>query len=283
VTTETVQVPAGWYPDPTSLTESGMPTQRRWWDGTSWSRHTAPFETTLPSTPSTSAASIALPIGGAPTTVGPGDSARVAEKMPLHSVGDGARRAQTRTSTYIAAAAPYSALSPATSTSVSSVGSVADYEPFAHRRHADRRTAGATQGTMRNPLALRVHTVSIWLIATMPVTQAMLIYWVFSSLPPESSAWTRALTVALPVVLYSALAGQDTHQLENSGHLRTAPWILALVAPPLFLAVRGVRVYRATGAAPWPLVVWTVVQVSVIAVWWALDPGAVQSILQSVS
>ena len=135
---------------------------------------------------------------------------------------------------------------------------------------------------MRNPLGLRVHTASIWLIATMPLTQALLIYWVFSSLPPESSAWTRALTVALPIVLYSALAGQDARQLDSSGHLRTAHWILALIAPPLFLAVRGIRVMRATGSAPWPLIVWAAVQAGVIAVWWALDPGAVQQLLQSV-
>lgn len=279
--TETVTVPAGWYPDPTSLTESGMPTQRRWWDGTTWSRHTAPFDARVPAATSSAPASVTLPVGSAPATVGPGDSARVAESMPLHPTSGDVREAHARTSADVAAAAPYSALSPATSSSVSSAAVIADYEPFANRRRADTRHGHAAHATMRNPQGLRVHTVSIWLIATMPLTQAMLIYWVFSSLPPESSAWTRALTVALPVILYSALAGQDTRQLESSGHLRTAPWIFALIAPPLFLAVRGVRVSRATGSPPWPLVVWAVVQVAVIAVWWLLDPGAVQELLQT--
>jgi len=280
MTTETVKVPEGWYPDPMSLTESGMPTQRRWWDGAAWSRHTAPFEAPV-MVPSSASTSVALPVVGAPTTVGPNDSARVAESMPLHSVGGDARRTSGRVAASVAAAAPYSALSPATSSSVSSAAVVGDYEPFANRRRTDTRTGNSAHASMRNPLGLRVHTASIWLIATMPLTQAMLIYWVFSSLPPESSAWTRALTVALPVVLYSALASQDTRQLESSGHLRTAPWIFALIAPPLFLAVRGVRVYRATGSAPWPLIVWTVVQVAVIAVWWVFDPGAVQQLLQT--
>ncbi|MDO9590330.1 MAG: hypothetical protein Q7J04_04235, partial [Microcella sp.] len=105
----------------------------------------------------------------------------------------------------------------------------------------------------------------------------------FTSLPPESSAWTRALTVALPFVLYAALAGQDTRQLENSGHLRTAPWITALLTPPLYFAVRGVRVARSTGAAPWPLVVWAAAQLAVIIAWTTLDPGAVPQLLQLFS
>jgi hypothetical protein len=279
--TETVQVPEGWYPDPMSLTESGMATQRRWWDGTVWSRHTAPFEAPVVAVSSSTPTAVALPVGGAPTTVGPTDSARVAESMPLHPVSAEARRARGRTSADVAAAAPYSALSPATSSSVSSAAVIADYEPFANRRRADSRAGHAAHATMHNPQGLRVHTASIWLIATMPLTQALLIYWVFSSLPPESSAWTRALTVALPVILYSALASQDSRQLESSGHLRTAPWIFALIAPPLFLAVRGVRVHRATGSVPWPLVVWGVVQVAVIVVWWVLDSGSVQHVLQT--
>ncbi len=279
--TETVQVPEGWYPDPMSVTESGMATQRRWWDGTAWSRHTAPFDAPVVAASSSASAGVALPVGGAPTTVGPTDSARVAESMPLHPVTVKARHPRGRASADVAAAAPYSALSPATSSSVSSAAGIADYEPFANRRHADTRSGHAAHATMHNPRGLRVHTASIWLIATMPVTQSMLIYWVFSSLPPESSAWTRALTVALPVILYGALASQDTRQLQSFGHLRTAPWIIALVAPPLFLAVRGVRVYRATGSVPWPLVVWVVAQVGVIVVWSVLDPGGVQQVLQT--
>ena len=284
--TTTVRVPAGWYPDPVTLADSGAATQRRWWDGEAWSHHTAPFEA-----PRAAAASPTISltaVGSAPTTVGPGDSARTAESMPLHTVA--ARPSSTRTgvAAEVAAAAPYSAFSPSTSSvpfssnSVGSAGAQVDYEPFAHRRHAETLAQVSHRATTRNPQGLRVHTVSIWLMATMPVTQALLIFWVFSSLPPESSSWTRALAVALPFVLSAALAGQDTRLLESSGHLRTAPWIAALFIPPVHLALRGLRVARATGASPWPLVIWVIAQLGVIAIWFSLDPAAVQLVLEQL-
>lgn len=284
-TTTTLQVPAGWYPDPVTLAASGAATQQRWWDGTAWSTHTTPF---APPAPSATPASSLARVGSAPTTVSPSDSARTAESMPLHSVGGASRTTGSRIAGEVAAAAPFSALSPATASAYSNSGSVgsadtqSDYVPFAHRRSTEMLERAAQHTSRSNPLGLRVHTVSIWLIATMPLTQAMVIFWVFSSLPPESSSWTRALAVALPFVLYAALAGQDTRLLESSGHLRTSHWIIAFATPPLYLAVRGVRVARATGALPWPLIVWTAVQAGVIGVWWAVDPAGVQSLLHLV-
>ncbi len=275
--TTTVRVPAGWYPDPVTLTTSGATTQRRWWDGEAWSSHTAPFEAQSPALTA---------VGSAPTTVGPSDSARVAENMPLHAVSVGHRYERRGVAAEVANAAPLSALSPVSSSvpfsssSVGSAGAHGEYEPFAHRRSTEMLSNASQGANGRNPLGLRVHTVSIWLMATMPLTQAMLIFWVFSSLTPESSAWTRALAVALPFVLYAALAGQDTRQLETSGHLRTAPWITALLTPPVYLAIRGARVNRTTGASPWPLAVWLVVQLAVIGVWFALDPAGVLQLLQ---
>ena len=130
---------------------------------------------------------------------------------------------------------------------------------------------------------LRAHTVSAWLMATMPFTQALLMVAVFTSLPPESSAWIRALTLVFPFVLYAALAEQDVRQLNASGHLRTAPWGLALIAPPLYLAVRGVRVRRATGAESWPMLVWAIAQACVLVTWWMLDPSGVSAVLNFFS
>jgi hypothetical protein len=281
--TTTVRVPAGWYPDPVTLADSGAATQRRWWDGAAWSPHTAPFE--APRAAAASPASSLTAVGSAPTTVGPSDSARTAENMPLHAV---ARPTSTRSrvAAEVAAAAPYSAFSPSTSSvpvstnSVGSAGAQSDYEPFAHRRQSEALAAVGEATTASNPLGLRVHTVSIWLMATMPVTQALLIFWVFTALPAESSTWSRALAVALPFVLSAALAGQDTRLLEGSGHLRTAPWIAALLTPPVYLALRGIRVTRATGASPWPLAVWVFTQLAVITIWFSLDPAAVSQVLQ---
>ena len=131
----------------------------------------------------------------------------------------------------------------------------------------------------QNPLQLRVHTVSVWLMASMPITQALFLFWVFSVLPAESSSWTRVLAVVFTVVLMGALASQDSRLMHRAGHARTAPWITAVLAPPLYLGIRGARVNRVTGALPWPLMVWLAAQLSVIALWFLLGADTVQSLV----
>lgn len=280
-TTTAIRVPAGWYPDPVETSTTGMATQRRWWDGTAWTHHTAALQTPVSPEVSTetlaavtAAAAETAPafsvVGTAPATVSPRESARAAESMPLHPIDPSAGLRSAGSAPTRSAASP---LSPANA-------ETAGYEPFRTRDLAD--LPAFDPGTARNPLRLRVHTVSVWLMATMPVTQALLVFWVFSTLPAESSAWTRALAVVFPLVLMGALAGQDTRLMELSGHLRTAPWITAVLAPPLYLGVRGVRVARATGAAPWPLVVWAVTQLGVLAAWYALDPESVQAVFRAL-
>ncbi|OYX53411.1 MAG: hypothetical protein B7Y93_07705 [Micrococcales bacterium 32-70-13] len=282
--TTAMRVPAGWYPDPVETSTTGMATQRRWWDGTAWTHHTAALQTpvspvvsteTLAAvTAATRAEAAAVPtfsvVGSAPATVSPRESARAAENMPLHPVDPAAG---LRGSSAASAASAASPLSPANA-------ETAGYEPFGIRDRADARPVEAA--SPRNPMRLRVHTVSVWLMATMPLTQAMLVFWVFSTLPAESSAWTRALAVVFPLVLMGALAGQDTRLMELSGHLRTAPWLTAVLAPPLYLGVRGVRVARTTGAVPWPLIVWAIAQLGVLAVWSGLDPEGVRAVLAAL-
>ncbi|WP_439565080.1 DUF2510 domain-containing protein [Microcella sp.] len=276
-TTTTIRVPAGWYPDPVGTGPSGNALQRRWWDGTAWTHHTAPLQTpvspevsTETLTAATASALSYSAVGSAPATVSPRESARAAESMPLHPVDPAAGLRSPHSAPTRSTASP---LSPANA-------ETAGYEPFRTRALAEQQGAAA-RGT-RNPLGLRVHTVSVWLMATMPVTQALMIFWVFSTLPAESSAWTRALTVIFPLVLMGALADQDTRLMERSGHLRTAPWITAVLAPPLYLGVRGVRVQRTTGAASWPLVVWAATQLGVLVTWSLLDPEGVQTVLLSL-
>lgn len=273
-TTTAIRVPAGWYADPVESASGAAVTQRRWWDGEQWTHHTAPID--MPSVSGVSPVSAAgsASTGSvsvvAPATPSPRESARAAESMPLHAVDPAAglrsaSSAPTRSAT--------SALSPANA-------ETSEYVPFAARERlgADVRAAESA----RNPLRLRVHTVSVWLIATMPLTQALLVFWVFSTLPAESSSWTRALAVVFPLILSAALATQDRRLMELSGHLRTAPWFTALIAPPVFLAIRGVRVARTTGARSWPLVVWLGAQCSVLTVWLVLDPATVIAIALSL-
>ncbi|MBX9718728.1 MAG: DUF2510 domain-containing protein [Microbacteriaceae bacterium] len=282
--TTAIRVPAGWYPDPVETSTTGMATQRRWWDGTAWTHHIAALQTpvspvvsteTLAAvTAATRAEAAAVPafsvVGSAPATVSPRESARAAENMPLHAVDPAAGLRSASPASSRSAASP---LSPANA-------ETAGYEPFGSRDRADARPVETVSA--RNPLRMRVHTVSVWLMATMPLTQALLVFWVFSTLPAESSAWTRALAVAFPLVLMGALAGQDTRLMELSGHLRTAPWITAVLAPPLYLGVRGVRVARTTGAVPWPLIVWAITQLGVLTIWSALDPEGVRAVLAAL-
>lgn len=280
-TSTAIRVPAGWYPDPVETSTTGVATQRRWWDGTAWTHHTAALQT--PVSPEVSTETLAAAtasarddapvfsvVGTAPATVSPRESARAAESMPLHPVDPAAGLRSAGSAPTSSSASP---LSPANA-------ETAGYEPFRTRDLAD--LPAVDPASARNPLRMRVHTVSVWLMATMPLTQALLVFWVFSTLPAESSAWTRALAVVFPLVLMGALAGQDTRLMALSGHLRTAPWITAVLAPPLYLGVRGVRVARSTGASPWPLVVWAVTQLGVLAAWYALDPEGVQAVFRAL-
>lgn len=282
-TTSTVAAPAGWYADPVQAASGSAITLCRWWDGQQWTSHVATVSTpTSPMVSSaavSSAASLDTATGsitiGAPATPTPRESARAAESMPLHAVDPaaGLRAAHRRPTRSTASPLSPSALSPANA-------ETGEYVPFAARNRAASIDAPAVDP--RNPLRLRVHTVSVWLIASMPVTQALLVFWVFSTLPAETSAWTRALAVVFPLILSAALATQDRRLMEASGHLRTAPWVAALLAPPVYLAVRGVRVARATGARSWPLVVWLGAQLSVLTVWFVLDPAAVIELARTV-
>lgn len=282
-TTSTVAAPAGWYADPVQAASGSAITLCRWWDGQQWTSHVATVSTpTSPMVSSaavSSAASLDTATGsitiGAPATPTPRESARAAESMPLHAVDPaaGLRAAHRRPTRSTASPLSPSALSPANA-------ETGEYVPFAARNRAASIDAPAVDP--RNPLRLRVHTVSVWLIASMPVTQALLVFWVFSTLPAETSAWTRALAVVFPLILSAALATQDRRLMEASGYLRTAPWVAALLAPPVYLAVRGVRVARATGARSWPLVVWLGAQLSVLTVWFVLDPAAVIELARTV-
>jgi len=272
-TTTAFQVPAGWYADPVGSSTSAESMRRRWWDGVKWTAHTdtaqtpaSPVVTTEAFAAAAAFAATVSAAGTLPATASPRESARIAETMPLHIVDP--------------AAALRSASSPVSVSTASEVR----YETFDARENTTPCTSSFDAGPKKhNPVTLRVHTISIWLVATMPITQSLLVFWVFTTLPAESSGWTRALAVILPFVLCGALAGQDTRLMALSGHLRTAPWLTALLAPPIYLAVRGRRVTQLTGATPWPLLVWATAQLAVIAAWYTLDPGAVTVLLATLA
>lgn len=283
MTTTAIQVPAGWYPDPIATAHGGEASHRRWWDGAQWTEHVealAPVQAPVSREPlqeindQVAAPSVYTPAGSAPVTLTPRDSARAAHRMSLHSPSTDSAYSSSSASVPSVA---YPSPAPTGRRSARTPVSAVDLETARPRRRRESDRAVVSEALEPRQ---RVYTASVWLMATMPIPQALLIFAVFTSLPPESSAWTRGLTVIFPFILYAALAGQDTRLMALAGHLRTAPWLTALVVPPVYLAVRSVRIGRTTGAIAWPLYVWLVAQAAVIGTWWALDPAGVLATIE---
>lgn len=269
MTTTAVRVPAGWYADPLSADASGQPTHRRWWDGHGWTHHTAlightptsarsPWSVSVPESPDVSPAAVeTLRL----STLSPAhlrrEAASVAEKMSLHS----------------ASPVSVSTLSPDSAGDATDATQLTTASPGKLHGSSTRQTQGRHREVPSGPT--RAHTLSLWLIATMPITQALVAQWVMSALPTSSAPQvTMWLGIALPFVLYAALASQDARQLSAAGHLCTVPWIVALVLPPVYVGVRGIIVARATGASPWPaLLTWGALQVIVAVVITLVDPS----------
>ncbi|HEX3707698.1 MAG TPA: DUF2510 domain-containing protein [Mycobacteriales bacterium] len=72
--TEPQLPPAGWYPDPQDAQ------QQRWWDGTTWSGHTAPAAATVTAPTAAAPAGSALPMGAPAWTMPAGAGEPVAVK-----------------------------------------------------------------------------------------------------------------------------------------------------------------------------------------------------------
>jgi|GEM_PF-1967611 hypothetical protein len=279
MTTTAVRVPAGWYADPLSADASGQPTHRRWWDGHGWTHHTALIGDTprsvetawsAPTSPDISPATVeAMRLSASYTQEARREAARVAETMSLHPgtpVSPVTPAAGTPVATRAAAEAP--AARAATASAAGLTPSRLDLDELwketpTRRPHTHR---------VERP---KVHTVSQWLIAVMPITQVLIMHWVLelsaSGAAPQQSIW---LAMVLPFVLYGALASQDARQLAAAGHLTSTPWIVAVIMPAVYLGSRGVQLHRTTGASPWPaLILWGLLQGVVVAVATVLDPA----------
>ncbi|GAA1702268.1 hypothetical protein GCM10009792_23160 [Microcella alkalica] len=262
------RVPAGWYPDPLSRTGA----ERRWWDGEKWTEYTAPvavlsetaeaFETVVqsPTGPVTIHGSAATPTAR--------ESARIAESMPLHTI--------------VTASSPtWDDLPRVSAATVFSPDIVlSDVVPAAFQ---DAYVAPVARPRMADTFASRVNTSAVWLFVLLPVMHAASLYYAVTGLPQDAPLASMLMLLALPFVLYAALAARDARALGDDGHLSTAPWGLALIAPPVYLAVRGVQVSRATGSAPWPLFSWVLVQAAVVGTWWLVTPETLAALPALIS
>lgn len=252
------RVPAGWYPDPLSRTGD----ERRWWDGDKWTEYTAsvavvadvaePLMTTVVSSPTGP-----VTVHGSAATPTARESARIAQLMPLHTI--------------VTSSSPtWDELPRVSAATVFSPDIVlSDVVPAEFQ---DAYVAPVARPKMADTFASRVHTSAIWLFAMLPIMHAAAVYYAITGLPSYAPFSSTLALLGLPFVLYAALAARDARALGDDGHLATAPWGLALIAPPVYLAVRGVQVSRATGAAPWPLFTWVLVQALVMAAWWFVSP-----------
>lgn len=251
------RVPAGWYPDPLSRTGA----ERRWWDGEKWTEYTAPVAVLNESAevPETIVVSSTGPVTlhGAAATPTARESARKAESMPLHTI--------------VTASSPtWDELPRVSAATVFSPDIVlSDVVPAEFQ---DAYVAPVARPRMADTFASRVNTSAVWLFVLLPIMHAASLYYAVTGLPQDAPLSSVLMLLALPFVLYAALAARDARALGDDGHLSTAPWGLALIAPPVYLAVRGVQVSRATGSAPWPLFTWVLVQAAVVGAWWFFTP-----------
>ena len=264
-TTRVDRIPAGWYPDPLSRGDA----ERRWWDGEKWTEYTAPLAASSADEHVVTAASTdRVTVHGAAATPTARESARIAESMPLHTIVTSSSPTWDELPR-VSAATVFSpeVFTPAPENS--------DFVPVEFQQ---AYVVPSERPRMADTFASRVHTSAVWLFALMPIMHALVLYYVVVELPDSLPLWTVLLALALPFVLYAAVAAQDARALGNDGHLETAAWGLALFLPPVYLAVRGVQVSRATGAAPWPLLFWVVAQTGVLAAWWYLSPESLMAV-----
>lgn len=304
----TTRVPAGWYPDP--LGDAG--TTRRWWNGEIWTEYTAPLSFGSPasgsSTPSaaehgaeprptiTATGSIVAGTALAPTAH---DSALAALAMTLHagspatSPWDALPSVSSATVFSPAAVTPASGATGATpirrgapqpaivasrgQTTARAETTVASTTVTATAAETVEPVSAAAEHPVVVP-ATRAHTSAIWIMTAMPAVHLLLYVAMATRYPVDAPGWTVALALILPFVCYAGLADVDARQLGEDGHLRVAPWGLALVMPPLYLLVRAGLLARTRRSAWAPLVVWTAVQLAVLALGLLLAPSALAAV-----
>ncbi|WAB81042.1 DUF2510 domain-containing protein [Microcella daejeonensis] len=303
-TTTTTRVPAGWYPDP--LGDAG--TTRRWWNGEAWTEYTAPLSfgsaSSASSTTSADAAgldddaqrdpaasgSTALAAPLAPTAH---DSALAALAMSLH-----AGSPATSPWDALPSVASATVFSPAAvSVPSTATGSTATADSTHTRTAARSRSASSSAGgsastdsardhrssidTGRPPVlvpATRTHTPAVWIMTTMPAVHLLLLVALATRFPVDAPVWTIGLALALPAVCAAGLAAVDGRLLGEDGHLRVAPWGLAVLLPLLYLIVRAAMLPRRRSA--WaPVLAGVVVLAAVVALGILLAPTAVAAVV----
>jgi len=262
---DTFGVPAGWYPDPL-----GLP-QLRWWDAQAWTEHTSEARAPIVIQPATrvSYADEELPSrreqrererAQARTEVADDEYDRPDDRE--HDLRDdlglqGRDDANGDLSAQPLLHATLRELEPPLSDTVDEQTPGprrASFHQNAQQRTASAFSEFAEQRTERATPTKRTYTVSVWVIALMPLLQlavaALLILGGLGGNLP-----LMVLVVVGPYVLILGLAAYDRLMLKLNGHERPASPAWALLTEPAYLLVRGMRTTKETGKGYAPLAV----------------------------
>jgi hypothetical protein len=261
---DTFGVPAGWYPDPL-----GLP-QLRWWDAQAWTEHTSEARAPIVIQPATRSAYAdeelpsrreqrererAQAAVEVEETGGRAQRDDLHEALELHDDKDGASGELSAQPLLHATLRELEPPDSDTADEQTPGPRRATFHQNAQQRQASAFSDFAEQRKpIKDPNAKRTYTVSVWVIAFMPLLQlavaALLILGGLGGNLP-----LMVLVVAGPYAVILGLAAYDRLMLKLNGHERPASPAWALLTEPAYLLVRGMRTSQETGKGYAPLTV----------------------------
>lgn len=257
-------VPAGWYPDPL-----GLP-QLRWWDAQAWTEHTSEARAPIVIQPATRVA------------FADDDEELLANQSEeeLPSRRDLRDRERRENGSLLESETLFDTDTDGTQGELSAQPLLAmtllelepplgdDWDgaapgPRSASSHTNAAPAASTLSAMaeeapeRAPKRMHTYTLSMWLIALMPLLQlgAMLALIILAGL--GTNVQLMIAVVAFPYLLVIGLASYDRLLLQTWGHVRPASQFWAFLREPAYLIARAVRTFRETGKGFAPIAVWT--------------------------
>ena len=120
-------------------------------------------------------------------------------------------------------------------------------------------------------------TVSVWLIAVLPLLQFAVIYLLFKTLGLELAPGMQWGILAAPAAFSLLFANSDRKKLTERG-LRSPNLALAII-PPVYLVVRCITTGR---SAVLPLVTWVVLQAAAAAGVYLLLPSVLSAAIRAI-
>ncbi|CAN5172679.1 hypothetical protein BH11ACT2_BH11ACT2_05370 [soil metagenome] len=108
-------------------------------------------------------------------------------------------------------------------------------------------------------------TVSVWLIAVMPLIMTAVAVVAVTQLPAYYTRFMQGGLLFIFALVTIALAVRDSRDLRSAGHLTPASPAWVLLTPFAYLVARSIRVHKETGHGTAPLWGWLVIVAAVVA------------------